>query len=158
MPKTTETVAQGTRAAAKPAARILIVDDEPDIVSYLEMLLRDGGYETLSAADGAAALDLVRRERPDLVTLDISMPKASGTRFYKEVKTDPALASIPVVIVTAVTGFGGDPYGYQKFLSHRRLVPPPDGFFPKPIQREEFLAAVKRLLAPRGKEPRGAAP
>ncbi len=155
MPRKTEVAPQGVRAGERPAGRILIVDDEPDIVSYLEMLLGDAGYETLSAADGAAALDLVRKERPDLVTLDISMPKSSGTRFYREVKGDPALAVIPVIIITAVTGFGGDPYGYQKFLSHRRLVPPPDGFFPKPIQREEFLAAVKRLLAPRGREARG---
>lgn len=139
-------------SAANPAQkhaakRILIVDDEPDVVRYLEMLLRDSGYETAAAADGTAALALMRQQRPDLVTLDISMPKASGTRFYKEVKTDPALASIPVVIVTAVTGLGGDPYAYERFISHRNLVPAPDGFFPKPIDREEFLAAVEKLLA-----------
>jgi CheY-like chemotaxis protein len=80
------------------------------------------------------------------VTLDISMPKASGTRFYKEVKTDPALASIPVVIITVVTGYGGDPHGYEKFISSRNIVTPPEGFFPKPIDREEFLATVKKLL------------
>jgi len=136
-----------TQAGSQPAKRILIVDDEPSVVSYLEMLLQDSGYDTATAADGTAALDLVRKEMPDLVTLDISMPKASGTRFYKEVKTDPALASIPVVIVTAVTGYGGDPYGYEKFISRRSLVPPPEGFFPKPIDREEFLATVKKLLA-----------
>jgi CheY-like chemotaxis protein len=133
--------------AAAPAKRILVVDDEPDVVTYLEMLLRDGGYETLTASDGSAALNLMRSERPDLVTLDISMPRASGTRFYKELKTDPQLASTPVVIVTAVTGYGGDPDGYEKFLSRRSLVPPPEGFFPKPIDREAFLAAVKKLLS-----------
>jgi CheY-like chemotaxis protein len=123
------------------------VDDEPDVVSYLEMLLRDSGYETITAADGMDALAKVRTDRPDLVTLDISMPKASGTRFYKEVKTDPELAPIPVVIVTAVTGYGGDPYAYEKFISHRKLVPAPEAFFPKPIDREAFLEAVERLLA-----------
>ena len=127
--------------------RVLVVDDEPDVQGYLEMLLRDHGYQTLTASDGAAALELVRREKPDLVTLDISMPRSSGTRFYKEVKTDPELAPIPVVIVTAVTGYGGDPYAYEKFLSHRSLVPPPEGFFPKPIDREAFLAAVEKLLS-----------
>ena len=136
-----------TQADSQPAKRILIVDDEPHVASYLEMLLQDSGYDTVIAADGIAALDMVRKQMPDLVTLDISMPKASGTRFYKEVKTDPALASIPVVIVTAVTGYGGDPYGYEKFISRRSLVPPPEGFFPKPIDREEFLATVKKLLA-----------
>ena len=127
--------------------KILIVDDEPSVVSYLEMLFQDSGYDTVVAGDGLAGLDMVRSEAPDLVTLDVSMPKSSGTRFYKEVKTDPALASIPVVIVTAVTGYGGDPYGYEKFISNRSLVPPPEGFFPKPIDRDEFLAAVKELLA-----------
>ena len=135
------------KADAAPAKRVLVVDDEPDVLAYLEMLLRDSGYQTFTAGDGAAALELARREKPDLVTLDISMPRASGTRFYKEVKTDPELAPIPVVIVTAVTGYGGDPYGYEKFLSQRSLVPPPDGFFPKPIDRDAFLAAVKKLLA-----------
>jgi CheY-like chemotaxis protein len=132
------------------AKTILIVDDEPDVVSYLEMLLRDHGYETRSAGNGQEALDLVRRERPDLVTLDISMPEASGTRFYRDLKTDPALAAIPVVIVTAVTGYGGDPYGYEKFLSGRRIVPPPEGFFPKPIEPEKLLAAIADLVAGAG--------
>ncbi|MCG6956159.1 MAG: response regulator [Gemmatimonadetes bacterium] len=135
------------KAPSTTAKRVLVVDDEPDVLSYLEMLLRDSGYQTLTASDGAAALELARKEKPDLVTLDISMPKASGTRFYKEVKTDPELAGTPVVIVTAVTGYGGDPYGYEKFLNRRSLVPPPEGFFPKPIDREAFLAAVKKLLA-----------
>ena len=125
---------------------ILIVDDEPDIVSYLEMILQDSGYATLVARDGNEALEAVRRERPDLVTLDISMPEASGTRFYKEVRTDPELKSIPIFIVTGVTGLGGDEYAYEKFISHRRLVPPPEGYFPKPIQREEFLGAVRKQL------------
>jgi CheY-like chemotaxis protein len=132
------------REAAK---RILIVDDEPDVASYLEMLLRDHGYETLTASNGREAIDLVRRTRPDLVTLDISMPEASGTRFYKDLKTDPALAAIPVVIITAVTGYGGDPYGYEKFISGRKMVPPPDGFFPKPIEPEKLLQSITELLA-----------
>ena len=93
------------------------------------------------------ALEILRREKPDLVTLDISMPEASGTRFYKELKQDPELASTPVFIVTAVTGFGGDKYGYEKFISHRRLVPAPEAFFPKPIDREELIAAVNEQLA-----------
>jgi CheY-like chemotaxis protein len=131
---------------ARKAKRILIVDDEPDVVSYLEMLLRDGGYETLSAANGQEAMELVRREKPDLVTLDISMPEASGTRFYKDIKRDAELASIPVIIVTAVTGYGGDKYAYKEFLSHSKLVPPPEGYFPKPIDRDEFLKAVRELV------------
>ena len=126
--------------------RILIVDDEADIVSYLEMVLQDQGFETSSAKNGNEALKAVRENPPDLVTLDISMPEASGTRFYKEMRTDPELSQIPVVIVTAVTGLGGDKYAYEQFISHRRLVPAPEAFFPKPIDREDFVKTVKALL------------
>ena len=126
--------------------KILIVDDEPDIVSYLEMILQDQGYDTVTAGNGNEALEVVKREKPALVTLDITMPEASGTRFYKEMRTDPELAGIPVIIVTAVTGLGGDKYAYEKFISNRRLVPAPEGFFPKPIDREEFLEAIDELL------------
>lgn len=134
------------KSAESVRKKILIVDDEPDIVSYLEMILQDNGYSTLVARDGNEALAAVRREKPGLVTLDISMPEASGTRFYKEVRTDPELKGIPIFIVTGVTGLGGDEYAYEKFISHRRLVPPPEGYFPKPIQREEFLEAVRKVL------------
>ena len=140
-------MATSSQTDSQPAKKILIVDDEAHVVSYLEMLLQDGGYDTVTAGDGVDGLEMVRQEKPDLVTLDISMPRASGTRFYKELKTDPDLASTPVVIVTAVTGYGGDPHGYEKFISGRRIVPPPEGFFPKPIDREEFLAEVKKILA-----------
>jgi CheY-like chemotaxis protein len=111
------------------------------------MLLRDGGYDTVTASNGREGMEVARQEMPDLVTLDVSMPEASGTRFYKEFKQDPAFADTPVVIVTAVVGLGGDPYGYEKFLSGRRIVPAPDGFFPKPIDPEKFMAAVAELMA-----------
>ena len=127
--------------------KILIVDDEPDIASYMEMILQDNGYETVIAVNGNDALEKVRALRPDLVTLDISMPEASGTRLYKEVKTDPELSGIPIIIVTGVTGMGGDKYAYENFISNRSLVPAPEGYFPKPIDRDAFISAVKELLA-----------
>ena len=126
--------------------KILIVDDEPDIVSYLEMVLQDRGYDTVTAGNGNEAMEAVKRDRPDLVTLDITMPEASGTRFYKEIRLDPELSNIPVIIVTAVTGLGGDKYAYEKFISNRHLVPAPEAYFPKPIDREAFVEAVRELL------------
>lgn len=127
--------------------KVLIVDDEPDVVSYLEMIFQDNGFDTDTAANGKEALEKVRSSPPDLVTLDISMPEASGTRFYKELKTDPELKPIPVIIVTAVTGLGGDETAYERFISNRRLVPPPEAFFHKPIDRAAFVATVKEILA-----------
>ena len=130
-----------------PTKRILILDDEPDVVAYLEMLLKDQGYETISARNGEEGLGKAKDQKPDLVTLDISMPETSGVRFYRELKADPDLAAIPVVIVTGVTGYAGDPYGFMKFISNRSKVPPPEGFFPKPFDRGEFLATIEKLLA-----------
>jgi len=134
-----------TRAGGKK--KILIVDDEPDVVTYLEALLQDHGYDTLPAYNGREGMQKVRSDRPDLICLDITMPEESGVRFYRELKEDPALGEIPVVIVTAVTGYGGDPEGFKKFLESRRQLPPPEAFFSKPIDKEQFLAAVDRLLA-----------
>jgi CheY-like chemotaxis protein len=132
---------------SKQVKKILIVDDEPAVVTYLDMFLRDNGYETVTAADGREGLEKVRREKPDLVTLDISMPEASGARFYKEMKHDPQLASIPIVIITAITGIDGDPYAYKKFLDSRQTVPPPEGFIPKPIDREELIKTIRGILS-----------
>jgi CheY-like chemotaxis protein len=126
--------------------RVPILDDEPHVVAYLEMLLQDNGYQTISARNGKEGLTMARKERPDLVCLDISMPEESGVRFYRNLKEDPELAHIPVVVVTAVTGTGGDPDPFRKFLATRRQFPPPEGFFSKPIERDEFLKRVKELL------------
>jgi len=133
-------------ASKQAKKKILIVDDEPGIVTYLKTLLEDNGYETVSAADGQKALEMLVAERPDLVTLDISMPERSGVRLYRDMKETPDLAKIPVVIVTAVTGYGGDPDAFRKFISTRKQVPPPEGFIAKPVEREELLAAVAKLL------------
>ncbi len=127
--------------------KILIVDDEPGIVTYLETLLQDNGYETVSATDGQIGFEKLKSERPDLVALDISMPEKSGVRFYRDLKEDPELAKIPVVIVTAVTGYGGDPEPFKKFISTRKQVSPPEGFIAKPIEQEELLATFEKLLA-----------
>lgn len=126
--------------------KILVIDDEPDVVRYLETLLQDNGYSTVTASDGAEGLEQARSEKPDLVCLDVTMPEKSGIRFYRELKEDPSLAAIPVVVVTGVTGYGGDPEPFKRFLESRRQVPPPEGFFPKPIDREEFLAKIREIL------------
>ena len=127
--------------------KILILDDEANAVIYLQTLLQDNGYDTVSAGDGNEGMEKVRSETPDLITLDISMPEKSGVRFYRELKEDSKLASIPVVVVSAVTGYGGAPEGFQEFLSSRKNIPPPDGFVPKPIDRDELLKGIRDLLS-----------
>jgi len=126
--------------------KILVIDDEADTVTYLVTLLQDNGYETVSANDGEEGLEKVKTEKPDLVVLDFTMPQKTGMGVYKEIKTDPDRASIPVVFVTGVTGFGGDVEGIKKFIEARKNIPSPEGFFSKPIDRDEFLKKVATLL------------
>ena len=127
--------------------KILVLDDEPNVVAYLETLLQDNGYDTVSASNGREGMEKARSEKPDLITLDISMPEESGIRFYRDLKENPELAGIPVVIVTGVTGYGYKPEDFEKFISSRKRIPPPDGFVPKPIDRDELLKAVTALLS-----------
>ncbi len=132
------------------AKRILILDDEPDIVTYFETLLNDNGYETLSAEDGIEGLEKAKNEKPDLITLDISMPKKSGVRFYRELKSDPEVSSIPVIIVTAVTDDAGDPYSLTELIQGSESLPAPQGCISKPIERDAFLAVIENTLASTG--------
>ena len=130
----------------KKKKTILVIDDEADTVTYLETLLRDNGYETISANNGKDGMAKVKSEHPDLVVLDISMPEQSGMGFYREIKTDMKLAAIPVVFVTGVTGFGGDDQAIKTFIEGRRNIAPPDGYFAKPIDRDAFIKKVGELL------------
>ncbi len=120
--------------------KILIVDDEPDVVTYLAAILRDHGYETLEAFNGDEALQIVLRDKPDLVTLDITMPEMTGVRAYRMMKEDAALKSIPVIIVTGIS------HDFKQFISGRSKVPPPEGYLEKPVKPEDLLVEVKRLL------------
>ena len=126
--------------------RILVVDDERDVCAYLSRLLQEHGYTVTCATDGEAAERSVKKQAPDLITLDLSMPKMSGVRFYRDIKADPALKRIPVIFVTAVSGPGGNAADAERFYSTRRQVPPPDGFIAKPIDPEETLGLVQKLL------------
>jgi len=121
--------------------KILVVDDEQDLLTFLSTLFRDNGYEAVTARDGVEGFRLAREERPDLITLDMTMPEQSGVRTYRDLKDDPELRSIPVVIVTAI----GE--SMKDFLGKRRQIPEPEGFMTKPVDQEALLAIVARLLA-----------
>lgn len=137
---------ESVNTMAEAKKKILVLDDEPDVVTYLATLFDDHGYSVQSAGDGRQGLEMATQWRPDLITLDITMPERSGIRFYRDLKEDELLASIPVVIITAVTGYGGDPRSFEKFISSRRQVPPPEAFIAKPIEPERLLRIVEKLL------------
>jgi CheY-like chemotaxis protein len=127
--------------------KILVVDDEQDVCTYLGRLLEENGYSVTCASDGNEAMQQVERERPDLITLDLSMPSKSGVKFYREMKANAGLSGIPVVLVTGVTGPGGSA-DTERFYRTRHHVPPPEGFVAKPVDREEMVAVVSRLIGP----------
>jgi CheY-like chemotaxis protein len=122
------------------AKKVLVVDDEPDVVQFFATALQDGGYETIEAYDGEDALRKVAAERPDLITLDVTMPEMTGVKAYRRLKDDPAFRTTPVVIVTGVS------HDFRQFISTRHQVPPPEGYLEKPVAPETLLAEVRRLI------------
>ena len=84
-------------------------------------------------------LNQVKESRPDVITLDISMPEKSGVRLYRDMKESDEWKSIPIIIVTGISG------DFERFISTRRQVPPPEGYISKPIEEKEILDLVKKL-------------
>ncbi|UCG79705.1 MAG: response regulator, partial [Desulfobacterales bacterium] len=113
--------------------KILVVEDEQDVLTYLTTLFQDNGYDTVSAVDGVEAFEKARTEKPDLISLDIVMPDQSGVRTYRQYKKDDELKDIPVIIVTAL----GD--SMRSFLKRLGGFPEPEGFMTKPIDEEKLL-------------------
>ncbi len=120
--------------------RVLVVDDDEDVIAYLSTWLTDHGFEVDVARDGNEATEKVKARTPHLITLDIVMPEKSGVKFYREVKKDPAYAHIPVIIITGLQS------EFQKFISHRRTAPAPEGYISKPFSQEELLSTIKKVL------------
>lgn len=123
-----------------PKRRILIVDDEPDVLTYLAALFEDNGYETASATDGLEALASARVTEPDLITLDITMPGQSGLQTYRDIKDVPKLREIPIVIITATAD------SMAQFLNLLNGLPVPEGFLNKPVSTEDLLELVGNLM------------
>jgi len=121
--------------------KILIVDDEPDVLTYLTALFQDNGYDTLTAEDGVTGFELAKSELPDLITLDITMPDQSGVRTYRYYKGNDKLKNTPVVIITAI----GDTM--RSFLKKLAGFPEPEGFMTKPIEEDALLNMVSDLIS-----------
>ena len=118
--------------------KILVIDDEPDVVSYLSAFLEDEGFHVLSAGNGPDGLVLAREESPDLITLDITMPGMSGIEVLTALRRDDGLCHIPVVIITGVTSFDR--------LTDYRDVRAPEGFMQKPIDLVHLLSTIEGIL------------
>ncbi len=120
--------------------KILIIDDEEDVTTYLSTFFNDNGFSTISAVDGKEGVEKAVAEIPDLITLDVSMPEESGVKALRDLQNNEVTKNIPVIIVTGVST------DIKRFIESRKQVHPPEGFFEKPIDRDELLKRIKELL------------
>jgi two-component system alkaline phosphatase synthesis response regulator PhoP len=116
---------------------ILVVDDNQQNLELLQAYLEDVDCTTIPAHDGLQALDIVRKNPPDLILLDVMMPKMSGFEVCKRLKKDPKTTDIPIIMVTALNEFGDIERGIDSGT---------DDFLSKPVNKLELLTRIKTLL------------
>ena len=126
--------------------KVLVVDDDADVRAFVTTVVETNGYTPIVATNGEEAMAKVRGDKPDLIVLDVLMPRESGIRMYRELKTDDTLKTIPVVILSgiakrtflrsqaALTEFGG------------QAVPEPAAYLEKPTEPEELAGTIKKIL------------
>ena len=125
-------------------ARILIAEDSPDIRALIQMLLEAEGHRVTAVEDGRAAVATAREERPELILMDLSLPILSGWEATRQIRTDPATASIPILAVTAHAMHGD---------RERALAAGCDGFIAKPISEDTFASRVISFINSRKAAP-----
>ena len=126
--------------------KVLIVDDDVDIRKVVSKLVEKSGYEAIEAKNGVEGMGKVREDKPDLIILDMLMPKESGIRMYHELKTEEALKDIPVIVLSAIPK--------KSFLRSQKVldefagqsVPEPEAYIEKPEEPEELIALMKKIL------------
>jgi CheY-like chemotaxis protein len=113
--------------------KILVIDDDPNVVEYLTTLFEDNDYQVYSAADAQQGLDMAKQQLPDLITLDLEMPGDWGPRFYRKMTQEPELKNIPVIVISGLTG---NEYAIGKAVAS----------ITKPFDRNELLRIVNETL------------
>ena len=124
---------------AETPKKILIVDDEPDMVLYLSAWLEDRGYEVCSASDGIEGLQAIQSQRPDLVLMDVKMPNQTGLQLYRSMQHSGAYRQIPVIIITGMADF-------DLFDDGCGPLPEPTARIQKPIDHDLLLSAIQRAF------------
>ncbi len=126
--------------------KVLVVDDDPDVRLFNTTVVEENGFIPIEATNGEEGLKKLKEEKPDLVILDVLMPRQSGIRLYRELKTDRAFKDVNVIMLSgiarktflrsqkALTEFGGE------------AVPEPEVYLEKPVEPEELAAAIKKFL------------
>ena len=138
--------------------RILIVDDEPDAISYIGSVLEENGYDYLSAENGEEGLEMAKKEKPDMILLDLIMPGKSGILMFQELKKDPQLGKIPVIVVSGASeALGVDLKNFmikQPQRGKKRVVETtgetqftePNAYVDKPVDPNELIKVIKENL------------
>lgn len=116
---------------------VLIADDNADNRAVYVMLLEHFGYRVLQAADGAEAIAVAQAERPDLILMDLQMPRVTGFQATEQLKADPSMAHVPIVAVTALAMDGDRQMAFAVGC---------DGYFAKPVEPRRLAAEVARLI------------
>lgn len=124
---------------------ILVVDDEPDVVIYLKTILEDAGFRVVTASDGNEALEQVKRQKPDFISLDLVMPQKSGIRFFYELRHNKEWSRIPVIIVTAHAQDEKIKGDIEGMLAERTIIGPRT-YLEKPIKPHDYVELVKKEL------------
>jgi len=124
--------------------KILAIDDEVDTLIFYSELLDDYNFTSITAENGVEGLKKAREEKPDLILLDIMMPKKSGLKTFRELKNDPDLRKIPVIIITGIS----KEVDYKSLLnrpSFGRM--PPEGHLVKPMTADHLIKEIKKVLS-----------
>jgi len=125
---------------------VLVVDDDADVRKLVSKLVERAGYEPIMANNGVEGMAKVREDKPGLIILDVLMPKQSGIRMYRELKTEEPFKDIPVIILSAIAPKSF--FRSQQVLDEFRgqTVPEPEAYMEKPEEPEELVELMKKLV------------
>lgn len=138
------------------AKKILIIDDDPDTLTYLSTVLQDHYYETITASDGDEGLKKSLEIMPDLILLDLMMPKKSGIKFLNEIKLNETLKRIPIIVESGASNVTGvdmkhyienPPFRARKdAILGTHIDTTPQAYIEKPIDPKELIDTVKKFI------------
>ena len=123
--------------------KILVVDDDPDLVESVTMILESRNHEVIQAYGGIEGLEKAKAEKPDAIILDVMMPDKDGYAVCKELKGDPEYSEIPILLLTAVVS----QIPSSTYTSRRGMETEADDYIDKPVEPGELAKLVERLLA-----------
>ena len=134
------------RQKTEKKKKILIVDDELDVRIYVGTLFETSGYEPIAARNGNEGLQKAREISPDLIILDVMMPKAGGVTMYRELKADQQLKDIPVIMLTGVGEKSFSHYLNMLKIKLKDPIPQPNAYMEKPLDHQKMLELVRELI------------